>query len=171
MTEDEKKSNRKIAIICLAGLIVLAIILALPSIFELFKPHENPYGDGIDVEGISGKIQKIPQDYIDLVESNVYKEIERRTGTPPSKNVKATIRESSIRSQENNEQGANLSYRSFAIDIPEVRQSYWVQIEWENADDGSIRYTGYPVVISCLPESEEKIYQDFECVDDFNGNE
>lgn len=167
MTDEEKIKNRKLTLIILAGLVVIVLAIWLtPAIIKMFKKEpEIDYGPGVEIVDLKKQISDIPDDYVKNLEADLYIAIKKNSSSVDSEGTKAQIRAGSIKSTDDADEKSY--YRSFIVDIESLKQSYRVQLNWALGEDGSTIPYGYPIVVSCLFTTDEAIYGDFGCMDDF----
>lgn len=154
-----------------AVLQIIFIILLIVSISRLFRsdviddndPSRIPAAtinnfDSVAPEGYSGSIDQIERTLFDLI-------IRNSQNKNASKDVDVFIREDSVKSVYFGNK--NVNYFSAIVDVPDLRQSYWFYNEYSNTMNN--KYIDYSKTyrIFCLDDSQEIIYQDFDCQDDF----
>jgi len=171
MTDEEKIKNRKLALLALLALVV--IILAVWLISTLMTPAapKIDYGPGVEIVDLKKQIPEISDDFANNLKADLFSMLNKNSSsTVNNETTKATIRSGSVTSEKDDNE--NSRYYSFIIDVDSLRQSYRVQMNWSYDKDGNaIPYGGYPTIISCLFDTDEAIYGDFKCVDDFTDAE
>lgn len=150
--------------------VVFIIFLAI-SIPRLFQPSEINDEDPsrVPVAKINNFSSIIPENYtgyLQGIETTLFALILRNSPDMDiSTSVDAVIRDNSVKNIYFKDQ--NINYISAIIDIPEIRQSYWFYNEY--SDEEPNQYVDYykSYRIFCLDNTQEIIYQDFSCKDDF----
>ena len=81
----------------------------------------------------------------------------------------AHIREGSLKNVYFDE--INTEYNSFVVDIPSIQGSYKVYYEKpdEQTKTGALNERAVEVIVTCLANAEEIIYDDSSCVDKYNN--
>lgn len=154
--------------------IIIQVIFIIFLVFSLTKLHQpNKITDDdlsrIPVAKISNFSSMAPKDYsgsANLIETTLFQLVLRNSPDQDvAKSFNALIREDSAKTVFFEKQ--NVGYFSAIIDIPELRQSYWFYNEYSS--DQPSRYIDYSKSyrIFCLDESQEAIYPEFICRDDF----
>lgn len=162
--QTSKTLNAKQVVLIFATIIgIVFIILLVITIYNALKP--NPYGDATSIDGLSAT--GISKDDQDRITANLYTMIKNHSATDadiPTSGAK--VREGSISKQYDETEKINTV--DFVVDIESIRQSYNIHVEWSNDKNSS---SGYPYVIRCLDDSQEKIYPEFACTDDFTASD
>lgn len=158
------------ATIFIIAQIVFIIFLAI-SIPSLSKPDEINDEDPnrIPVATISNFSSMAPENYsgnVKLMEATLFELILRNSpGQDVSTSVNTFIRENSVNTVYFKDK--NVNYFSAILDIPDLSQSYWFYTEYSS--DKNNQYIDYSKSyrLFCLEDSQEIIYPDFDCQDDF----
>lgn len=162
--QSQNTLNVKQVIIIFASIILIVFISLLAlTIYNAVKP--NPYGDSIPIDGLSNL--GIPEDDQDHITANLYETIKSNLAADidvPVSGVK--IRNDSIQSSYDKDE--KIHTVDFIVDIDSIQQSYNIHVEWH---DSKKYVDGYPYVITCLNESQEIIYPEFACSDDFSSTD
>ena len=147
-----------IATISVVIFLIIFGILAYISSKTIF--HQNPYGEGMNISGLSS-VQNLPEDEQDHITAELLKTVKGNLpeGVELPKDG-AKLRSGSI-SYYNNM--SNLA-SSFIVDIESARQSYVITVEWQKKADVA-KSSGYPVTVTCLTDTEKIIYPEFKCKD------
>ena len=157
MKESFAQINMKkvtVGIVCGTVIVIIAVIV-LPRIFK-----RNPYGDSIQIDNISEAVSGLSQDQIDNATHQLYDMVSLNAGDSKIPTSGAIVRADTVESEYYQEY--DLNYRSFIVDIDSIRQSYWIQLEWSDAE-GDIPISGYPVLVLCISDPADMHYQDFNC--------
>lgn len=175
MEESRSQSDYKIRLniptVIFVIIQIIFIIFLIISISGLYRPDEITDDDPnrIPVATIDNFASVVPENYsenIRLIEATLFNLVLRNSpGEDISTSIHATIRENSIKTVYFENQ--NLNYFSAIVDIPELEQSYWFYDEYSNEKPN--QYIDYSKFyrIFCLEDSQEIIYPDFNCQDDF----
>lgn len=178
MEEGQNQSDYKIRLNMPATIFIVIqiifIIFLIISISGLYKPDEitDDDPDRIPVATIDNFASVVSENYpenVKLIEATLFDLILRNSpGEDISTSVNATIRENSIKTVYFEKQ--NLNYFSAIVDIPEIEQSYWFYSEYSSEEPN--QYIDYSKFyrIFCLEDSQEILYPDFNCQDDFGLN-
>ena len=153
-----KISEHPIATISIIAFLILFGMLAYISLKTIF--HQNPYGEGMSISGLSS-VRNLPEDEQDRIAAELLKTVKENLpeGAELPKDS-AKLRSGSISYYNNT---SNLA-SSFIVDIESVRQSYVVTVEWQKKADEA-KASGYPVTVTCLTDTEKIIYPEFKCKD------
>ena len=153
---------------------IIFVILLIISVPKLFEPDEI---NGLDTDrnpsaSITNLSSVVPEDYpmagVGDIEVTLFDLILKNSPDKDiSTSIKAKIREDSVKNLYFKDE--NLNYFSAIIDIPELEQSYWFYNEFSN--DKSNKYITVSRVyrLFCLDNSDDIIYPNFECEDDFGA--
>lgn len=150
---------------------IIFIIFLVISLSRLSQPNEIDDWDTerTPVATISNFSAVAPENYsggIKNIETTLFELILRNSPDKDiSKSINASVREGSIKTVYFEDQ--NLNYLSAIVDIPDIEQSYWFYNEYSN--DNPNPYINYSKTyrIFCLDSSQEIIYPNFDCKDDF----
>jgi len=163
---EDRAKNRKLAIIALIGLTTAIILVWLISLFlNAPKTEEVDYGPRVEIADLKKQVPSISDNYAKNLEADLYKALSKNNSSVNAETTKAQIRSGSIESENNADERSY--YYSFIVDIDSLKQSYRVQLNWSLDDDGNVVPYGYPIIVTCLFSIDERIYDDFACVDDF----
>lgn len=144
---------------------IVVIVIAIVAIFLFFSIqkilHKNPYGPQIKIDNFDEYYKDAP-DYnrditFNLLYASVLKSGLSEDNIPHSG---AIIRSDS--STLDFIQAGKYYKGSFIVDIPDIQQSYKIQLSWAVGKDNDIIASNYPSYISCI-DTEEMIYPDFGC--------
>ncbi len=162
--EQNRESNPKnIKILALLIVATIVIIFSILSLQRLFR--NNPYGKEIKIDNFNEYYNEAPQTQRDITFNQLYEAV-LDNGTPEDKIPKsgAIIRSNTAQLEHSNE--GYSYYGSFIVDIPEIRQSYRIQITWTTSKNDNSTASDFPALVTCL-KPDEIIYEDFICKDAF----
>ena len=175
--EDEEQGQNKYmtqpnipVIIFIVAQIIFIVLLAI-SMPKLFQSDEINDEDPsrIPVATIDNFTSSVPEGYSGnarLIEETLFQLILRNSPNKDiSKSISTVIREGSVKTVYFDEQ--NLNFLSAIIDVPDLEQSYWLYNEYSG--DKNNQYIDYSKSyrLFCLEESQEILYSNFDCKDDF----
>ena len=154
-------TNQKIIII-VSGFILVIILISL-----FFIRSNNIYGDEININNYDKHIPNLPVDRKNAIDSSLYNIIKDNLKSDDLSINDATIRENSA--EYNYDESTNINSGSFIVDIPSIKQSYFISYEW-SSDANNKYFSGYTALATCLT-SDKLIYSDFDCKDNFSNIE
>lgn len=112
--------------------------------------------------------QNIPKNAINIIEQGIYQSIAlNSTNSETIQKQDLDIRENSFIF--NSLKTLNIQYVNFIVDIPSKEQSYKVFYEWSDDKNNQYIYPNNSLFIMC-PSSEEVFYDNFNCIDRYNGH-
>lgn len=132
------------------GVIVAAVvaILLVVSLVQIFR--KNPYGPETRIDNIDIVDKSLPRDQKEQIFANLYLVLSTTLdGEEPPKNG-ALVREGTVDYRYNSE--TDIYSGSFVVDIEPVQLSYKVILEWSPKKNNT-DLSGYPILITCVPES------------------
>ena len=150
---------------------VFLLLISIPRLLQPSKIDEDDL-DRQPILTVGNISSTMPEDYPGFtrdMEVTLFElALRNSTGRDTLISAEAFIRENSVKTVYFDNQ--NINYLSAIIDIPDLKQSYWFYNEY--SDDNSNQYIDYSKTyrILCLEKSQEIIYSDFECEDDFGVN-
>ena len=164
-----KKSNNKLYFFLAAALLIILIIIIVFSIFSnqsqnqsSSETSDNPVAaDQFSYADISTKVS-LNTETQNYITDNIAGMIEKFSKTARISINDIQVRNSSVFS--NYDAATDITYGRFIVDIPVLKQSYYVQYEWSNNPDNT-NFSGYPILVTCLRDQAQIIYPEFECKD------
>lgn len=152
-----------VSIFAVLQIFIIVIVIALVNITSSSK-YSPP---SIEVSGLSQKLEDVPRNSIDVIQSAVYDAVENNGGTlfGVKKSGDAEIRTGTLINTYFED--INMHYINFVVDVPSIEQSYQVFHEW--SDDATNMYfmTNMATMVMCPVESQV-IYPNFDCQDEYN---
>jgi hypothetical protein len=150
---------RQKIIIALTAFFLLVLLIII-----LFINQGSKYGNGIAINNYNKYIPNLPDDRKNSINSTLYNIVKTNLKTSDIKVSDANIRDGSVKY--NYDSNTNISSGSFIVDMPSIKQSYFISYEWSN-DSNNSNLSGYSSAAACLT-ADKLIYGEFNCEDDFS---
>lgn len=160
MLQQLSTKNRKIlaaAFVVILSIIGLIVYLAVSS-------GKNQFGNFVAIQQYDQKIQNLPSDMKDSVQSGLYNTLEVNGASADTlKNTKdAIIRE--LSDTQSLDESTQTYSGSFIVDVQSLKQSYRVKYLYSTGKKVVI-VPDRSITISCLP-TDQLIYGSFNCIDE-----
>ena len=145
--------------------VVFIVLMAMGFSNVLSEPEMEV---GIGANEISREIEGASGGLDDDISRAVYEIVAMNTSQETNVNQNGVVvRDGTVINKEINDLG--LRYVSFIVDIPKIKQSYRVYYDdYDEIDENDISGRAPEVLVACLNGSDEMIYEDFDCKDDYN---
>ena len=151
------------------GFVVFQLVflgVCIGSLFKLMadeKANVDDYTDkfSIDIKNISTLYDGITNAQIGTIQRSFLNVVQRNAFQVNLGSNDAEIREGSVARRYFKKQ--DLNYISAILDIPSLKQSYWLFHEYSNNSNNQFLSPNNSAVILCIENSVDIIYEDFEC--------
>jgi hypothetical protein len=169
----ERKPNTLLAIFIIFQLLFFSIIiysLVNTPIDDRISGDESiSQKPKIKISDISKQLSGIPEETIQIIETELLSTIKLSTKQINRENTTATIRDGSLKRI--NYSDKNLEYIHMIVDLKDIEQSYRVIQEYSN-DDMNINLSANKTIrVMCLTDERDIIYPEQKCTDRFDGTE
>ncbi len=152
--------------------IIVFLVIFLPAVvaitaFVIHNVIEANNKKEVSIANMSDYLQKndYNSDYIARIENRLYETIEYNVGEDVAiKSLNVVIREGTF--NESFDINKNVRMVKFVADIEEIKQSYGVKLEWDEAQDSEAdtQADEWGTEVYCL-DKKDLIYGDFNCKD------
>lgn len=149
---------------------IFAVILV--SIIVINYKSDQIYSGDYDrqpriaINGLDNISPSLPSGDQENIERNLFTAVEKNSTVINSTNITANVRDNTVIAQ-NIFGKYGLSYLSLIIDLPELNQSYRLFHEYDSTAEKWTFNTEEFLIITCLNDSDEIIYKDFNCKDQY----
>lgn len=151
-------------------LVVLEMVFIVLMVMGFSNIMNEPEGEvGIGTSEISEKIEGTSEGLDDDISKAVYEAVAVNNSEMANVSRNGVIvRDEIVVSKEMGDSG--LRHMSFIVDIPELKQSYRVFYDdYSEVDKDDLSGGAPEILVTCLNGSDEMIYDDFSCGDNYGG--
>lgn len=150
-------------------LLIIALVISLVAVFLFFLTPRLPEGS-INIENLANYDKHLPVKKKNRVSQDLFRAVKlnMKEGAKLPKGG-AFIREETFKSRYDKKDKRTTV--SFIVDIPALRQSYFVQYYWLKDENDVKSPREYPELTTCLLKPKDAIYKEFKCKDLFSHSE
>ena len=151
---------------------ILFVVLCVMSASDFLKGDEIIYGSSasrrlaINIDGLKGVMPGVENNSeVETMNKILLDTVGMNIPTVDFGDIKAKIREDSVRTHYFSD--LKIDYFSAIVDVPELKQSYWIFHEHSDDIDNPNLTIDTEYVVMCLANERDKIYPDFDCKSDY----
>ena len=154
-----------IAAISIQVLFIIALIIALPRIFQSprIDPDDRAAQPSVTIRDLGNRYDMFSSSFTREIENQFFYLIQKNNVSINLGDTIAVIRDGSANHIHFEDE--KFDFYNFIVDIPELQQSYQLFLTVSEVENNQFFNPNETIIPLCLSDAEEKIYPNFECKD------